>query len=86
MACTSGAILGGASEKDVKNMELFSESVGLAFQGTFFGGKVKTCKDFCVLGHLEAFWGLFFLHVCGFLERHRQADKHREKGGFDAYL
>lgn len=32
VACTAGALLGGASEKDVKNMELFSESVGLAFQ------------------------------------------------------
>lgn len=32
VACTAGAILGGASEKDVKNMEVFSESIGLAFQ------------------------------------------------------
>lgn len=36
VACTAGALLGGASEKDVKNMELFSESVGLAFQGRCF--------------------------------------------------
>ncbi|CAM9618272.1 unnamed protein product [Sphacelaria rigidula] len=32
VACTCGAILGGASDKDVKNMEIFSESIGLAFQ------------------------------------------------------
>eukprot|EP00752_Nemacystus_decipiens_P016755 g14993.t1 len=32
VACTAGAILGGASAKDVKNMEVFSESIGLAFQ------------------------------------------------------
>lgn len=35
VACTSGAILGGATEADVKNMELFSESIGLAFQGKY---------------------------------------------------
>lgn len=33
VACTAGALLGGASDKDVKNMEVFSESIGLAFQG-----------------------------------------------------
>ncbi|CAN0287735.1 unnamed protein product [Pylaiella littoralis] len=32
VACTAGALLGGASDKDVKNMEVFSESIGLAFQ------------------------------------------------------
>lgn len=33
VACTAGAILGGASSEDLRNMEVFSESIGLAFQG-----------------------------------------------------
>ena len=32
MACTAGAILGGASATDVAAMEQFSDSIGLAFQ------------------------------------------------------
>ncbi|CAM9921395.1 unnamed protein product [Chrysoparadoxa australica] len=32
VACTAGAVLGGASPADVENMERFSESIGLAFQ------------------------------------------------------
>ncbi|CAM9305756.1 unnamed protein product [Phaeothamnion confervicola] len=32
VACTAGALLGGASADDVKRMEAFSDSIGLAFQ------------------------------------------------------
>jgi geranylgeranyl diphosphate synthase, type II len=32
VACTAGAILGGASPNDVANMEQFSDAIGLAFQ------------------------------------------------------